>query len=202
MARHLAHTLRGAIYTIRTDGTRKRLVFAGGARLETPGYSPGGGRIVFAGAPPGRQWGIWTIHPNGTGLRAVTTYPDPSHAGSRHYPDWSPDGRHIEFLRYEDCQILFCSGPIKFIRPDGSGIHGNGSIGGTGVRYLYSPSGNRLVSRAPIGGDDSDSDCTDIVTVAVAGDDRQTVTDNCANFDSGGPRAYAFDPTWQPLPGG
>jgi len=187
---------RGVIYTVRTDGTDKRLIFASGDFPETPTYSPSGGRIVFAGKPRDRAWGIWTIRPDGTGLRPVTTNPDSNGVHSDHYPDWSPDGSQIEFLRYTDCDPRSCSGPIKFIRPDGSGIHGNGVSGGES-RYLYAPSGDRLVSAAPgFGG--YLSDCYDVFTETLAGQDRTTVTDNCANVDTAS--GFATSPSWQPLP--
>ncbi len=214
--------VNGAIYTIRTDGTRKRLVLASrgvrealGSRgvPETPTYSPDGSRIVFAGKPPHRSWGIWTIRPDGTGLRPVTTNPpstDIHNPRTDHFPDWSPDGRQIEFVRYTDCDDRFCSGPIKFIRPDGSGIHGNREIsvpsrdeGGT-RSFRYAPSGDRLVSSATEApeGIPYIPQCGDIFTVPVIGGSRTTVTHNCDNYLNGGPLAFASEPSWQPLPGG
>jgi Tol biopolymer transport system component len=192
---------RGAIYTIRTDGTRKRLVFASGAIPETPGYSPDGRRIVFAGRPNHRPWGIWTIRPDGTGRRPVTTNPPSAHyccePRTDHYPDWSPDGSQIEFVRYIDCDERSCSKAVKFIRPDGSGLHGNGEVGES--RYRYAPSGDRLVSQ--VSGPESavPPTCSDIFTVPVVGGDRTTVTDNCVGPDFFG---FAYEPSWQPLPGG
>lgn len=188
---------RGTIYTIRTDGTDKQRIFASTAMPETPGYSPGGGRIVFSGKPNHRAWGIWTIRPDGTHLRAVTTSPNSYGIHSDHYPDWSPDGKEIAFLRYTDNDPRNPFGLLKFVRPDGSGLHGNGSAGGS--RYLYAPSGDRLLS-ASAGFGGYLSDCYDVFTEPIGGGDRTTVTDNCATYDNGGPPGFATGPSWQPLP--
>lgn len=193
--------LRGVIYAIRADGTHKRLVFAGRHVPETPGYSPNGKRIVFSGKPNHRAWGIWTIRPDGGGLRPVTTDPNSYGVGSDHYPDWRPDGKKIAFLRYTDSDPRMPSGPVKFVRPDGSGIHATGASGG-GARFLYSPSGDQLVSGALGGPYPYLSDCGDVFTEPVGGGERTIVTDNCATYENGGPTGFASNPSWQPLPGG
>lgn len=199
----------GAIYTIRADGSRKRLIFASEDLSETPTYSPNGGRIVFAGKPTHRSWGIWTIRPDGTRPRPITTNPNRYRAGSDHYPDWSPDGSQIEFVRYNDCDERFCSGPIKFVRPDGSGLHGNDEISVPGndesgtQRFRYAPSGDLLVSwvyESPEGIPYLPQ-CSNIFTVPVVGGGRTSVTHNCDNYPNG-PIGFASDPSWQPLPGG
>jgi Tol biopolymer transport system component len=186
---------RGAIYTIRTDGTGKRLLFAGGAIPETPGYSPDGSRIVFAGKPNHRPWGIWTIRPDGTGLRAVTTNPRYP-AFSDRDPDWSPNGSQIVFVHTSRSDGRSPTPwPLKFVRPDGSGLHGNGEIGVDGAGYRFAPSGDILVSTAY--DDQPDPACGDIFTVPVVGGSRTLVTDNCANLTG-----LASQPSWQPLPDG
>ena len=192
-----------AIYTIRTDGTGKRLIFAGPSAPDnftsaTPSYSPDGSRIVFAGRPNGRMWGIWTIEPDGTGLRPVITKP-PGAGYYDHYPDWSPDGTQIVFVRGgPEGGRSPAPAPVKLIRPDGSGLHGTGEINFDGQGYRFSPSGDLLVSSAR----DAEPDpfCSDIFTVPVVGGARTTLTDNCVNDVDG--FGWAFDPTWQPLPGG
>jgi TolB protein len=61
------------------------------------------GLIAFAGSD-----GLYTIRPDGTGLRRVTTDP------SDHEPDWSPGGESIVFTRGE--------GVIHLVEADGNGL--------------------------------------------------------------------------------
>lgn len=194
-----------AIYTIRTDGTDRRLVFA--SRRSFPGpdwaphypaapaYSPSGKRIAFAGKPAHKPGGIWTIRTDGTDLRNVTS--DPA-SYSDHYPDWRPDGTRLALLRYTYCDPHECSGPVKFTQPDGSGIHGNGES--NSVRFRYAPSGARLVSWATEGFEYFEIYCGDIFTETVGGDGHQAVTDNCANYHNGLPSGVASESSWQPDP--
>jgi hypothetical protein len=126
---------------------------------------------VFSGTPPKHSVpGIWTIRPDGSDLRRVTR-PHPRYRQDRH-PDWSPDGRHIVFLR---C-ACFSGGrspdpsPLMFVRPDGSGLHGNGEIDVNGAAYRYAPSGDLLVSHAF--DTEPDPTCGDIFTIPVVGGTR------------------------------
>jgi len=54
-------------------------------------WSPDGKWIAFASKKTG-NWDIWIIHPDGTGLKQVTTSP-----ATDTLPDWSPDGQKIAF---------------------------------------------------------------------------------------------------------
>jgi Tol biopolymer transport system component len=96
--------LRSAIYTVNADGSGLRLV----RRMPrdrpgagTPNWSPDGRRILFSTycrfsscgqAPRGAQ--LFTVKPNGRGLRQITHLPGNSYNGA-----WSPDGRKIVFAR-------------------------------------------------------------------------------------------------------
>jgi TolB protein len=96
------------IYTIKADGTDLRLVIR--LPLDRPGggesrWSPDGSRILFSdycvfggGCPastPASGANLFTIRPNGTGLRKLTD------GNSNSYnPGWSPDGKKIVFARF------------------------------------------------------------------------------------------------------
>ena len=190
--------LRRAIYTARTDGTDRRLVFASKTSWQlgyiaypaAPEYSPSGKQIVFVGKPAHRAAGIWTIHPDGSHLRSVTTDSGNSYADD--YPDWSPSGDRIAFFRFDYCDGRTCFGQTKVIRPDGSGLYDTGLW----ERSRYSPSGERLISW------DTELDpdtfefgvCSDLIDTDTAGGDLRTVTDNCASYHNGGPEAFAVQP--------
>ncbi|MGW1179241.1 hypothetical protein ACWD4P_36615 [Kitasatospora sp. NPDC002543] len=58
-----------------------------------PNWSPKGDRIVFQRRGVGREdWSLWTVDPDGGGLRQVTGVP-----GEHTDPSWSPDGRYLVF---------------------------------------------------------------------------------------------------------
>ena len=65
-----------------------------------PAFAPGetGDRIAFSWkGPEGENWDVWLqVLGAGDPLRLTT------HPGSDHYPAWSPDGRHLAFVRYGD----------------------------------------------------------------------------------------------------
>jgi Tol biopolymer transport system component len=80
---------KAGLFAMRPDGTRLRLLLdAYRAR-----WSPRATRIVFESDKQNRP-GIWTVQPNGRGLRRLTPWRDSS-------PSWSPDGRKIVFSRNE-----------------------------------------------------------------------------------------------------
>jgi TolB protein len=57
-----------------------------------PAWSPKGDEIAFASDREDRDWEIYAIRPDGTGLRRITKIP-----GNDAHPSWSPDGAWIAF---------------------------------------------------------------------------------------------------------
>jgi TolB protein len=95
------------------------LMSAGPASATPPGEN---GRIaVRRYLNPAQTWGaIFTIRPNGTGLRRVTRPP----RGILHWePDWSADGRWITYTRFWHGRRLRSGHPpqILKIHPNGTG---------------------------------------------------------------------------------
>jgi TolB protein len=91
----------------------------------TPVWSPLGDRIAFTGFETG-DFEIYTIRPNGTGLRQLTH----THGNDSH-PVWSPDGKWIAFLSsrmgWKDESLLPWHGPqtygeIFVMRSDGTEV--------------------------------------------------------------------------------
>jgi len=80
---------------MRPNGTHVRTLLRRSDTIDTsPAWSPGGRLIAFARGLRGPSWrglGIWTIRPDGRGLRRVT------HGGGD--PAFSPDGRWLAFVQ-------------------------------------------------------------------------------------------------------
>jgi dipeptidyl aminopeptidase/acylaminoacyl peptidase len=77
------------LYRIQASGDGLQQITTGGSPAVEPAFSPGGARIAFARLGVG----IFTINPDGTGLRRLTK-------GARDtYPTWSPAGGQIAFVR-------------------------------------------------------------------------------------------------------
>jgi Tol biopolymer transport system component len=85
-----------------------------------PGWSPDGGLIVFQAPPdpvPGVEQVIYTIRPDGTGLRVLT--PEIDGTASNH-PTWSPDGSRVVFAHAPSGPN---GGDLFVINRDGTGLH-------------------------------------------------------------------------------
>jgi Tol biopolymer transport system component len=114
------------------------LVLAGPAHATFPGRN---GRIAFADANTGQ---LYTINPDGTGLRQVT-HVAPSAIASR--PDWSPDGRRIAFASIVFSGDQAVDGRLYVIDRDGSHQHPvfADTPGYRDFLPKYAPDGDRLV---------------------------------------------------------
>jgi len=82
---------QGSIWKVRADGTGLTQLTdgpGGGTDDRQPNWSPVGNRILFQRRSPGSDdWNIYTIAPDGSDLRQVTTAPFSDTDAS-----WSPDG--------------------------------------------------------------------------------------------------------------
>jgi Tol biopolymer transport system component len=104
--------------TVLTDGN--------GNHDNFPTWSPRGDEISFSSDREDGDWEIYTIHPDGTGLRRVTHIP-----GNDAHSSWSPDGKWLAFATgktgFKDEMALHPHNPqsygeIAVIRPDGSDL--------------------------------------------------------------------------------
>lgn len=84
-----------ALFVVKRDGTGLRQVTTWGSNAGNPDWSPNGSEIVFTtkeDLPPAS--GIWTIHPDGSGLTPLVKTHVPENF---HNPKWSPDGSKVIF---------------------------------------------------------------------------------------------------------
>jgi len=79
------------IYIMDTDGGNvQRLTYQGGHN-DSPAWSPTLDLIALVSRGPDGKFNVWTITPNSTHLRQLTS------VGDNENPQWSPDGLHIVF---------------------------------------------------------------------------------------------------------
>jgi Tol biopolymer transport system component len=114
------------------------LLFASPAWATFPGTN---GQITFAALPtptaPGKQ--IFTIEPNGTGLRQITHLD-----GNANTPHWSPDGTRIVFELDHPTGEPSCS--VMLMNADGSGLTDlTGNRNGCEAAPSFTPDGSRIV---------------------------------------------------------
>jgi Tol biopolymer transport system component len=82
-------TVTPQLYRIRASGGGLRQITTGAKAALDPSFSPLGRRIAFARLGVG----IFTMNPDGSGLRRLTTN------GRDSYPTWAPTGGQIAFVR-------------------------------------------------------------------------------------------------------
>jgi Tol biopolymer transport system component len=107
------------------------LGLGGPAHATTPGTN---GRIAFQ-MDFGRGAEIYTIRPNGLGIRQLTKV-----HGSAEMPDWSPDGTQIAFATEDGPSGLW------IVNADGSHLH---QVAASGWAPAFTPDGTHLVYDCP-----------------------------------------------------
>ena len=140
------------IVVVSPDGSHRRTLFRGPARLASPSWSPDSRRLVFARpARPGSglsdQGDVYMVGADGRGAHKIA-------AGAE--PAWSPSGRRIAFAR----RVEVPPGVLRYdtvwlMNPDGSGVHELAmTYQGKQLRAhqpAWSPDGTRLAVTAPFG---------------------------------------------------
>ena len=115
-----------AIFTIAIDGSDLRQITPWALDADNPEWSPNGSLIAFdapaASLLPGREQNIFTIHPDGTGLRQLTAHLGAAAEGSQGTFDasWSPDGTRMIFTHIPSTDGL---ADLYVMNRDGSGLH-------------------------------------------------------------------------------
>lgn len=82
------------LYRVQPSGAGLRQITSATLPSTAPAFSPDGKRIAFVRG----SVGIFTMNPDGTGLRRLTSNIRDS------YPAWSPDGKQLAFVRPVDKQ--------------------------------------------------------------------------------------------------
>jgi dipeptidyl aminopeptidase/acylaminoacyl peptidase len=138
-------------------------------------YPGRNGKIAYViTSPDGTSHDIWTVNPDGTGNRRITSN------GKSWHPRWSPDGKLIAFERNKDIYIM---------TPTGSLVR-RVTTTGRAHQPTWSPNGRRIAFVNVLANGHGD-----IFTVAATGGPVTRVTRDAATT-CGDDR-----PTWSPLGG-
>jgi Tol biopolymer transport system component len=125
--------LGGSLWVANVDGSDAYELDTGDVRpWSQADWSPDGSRILFSTERLQRSGALWTINPDGSGLRKL--FEDPSGRFAI-YPVWSPDGEKIMFsLHPTNDAFEHRDNEIYAINADGSGL--TLVIGGPGYKYV------------------------------------------------------------------
>jgi Tol biopolymer transport system component len=96
---YVSQGYREDLYIMRADGTGRRQLTDDVYIDRFPKWSPDGKTIAFYSSRSGRNE-IWSIHPDGSGLRRLTEI-------ESGFPSWSPDGRRIAASNLEQGTFIF-----------------------------------------------------------------------------------------------
>ena len=110
-------TLSSGLWVINVaTGAAREIVHFDNEGSSAPAWSPDGRTIAFNRPIHGTEEAhMWTVRPNGTGLRQLTRQPV-----STDQPSWSPDGRRLALAIPRGPEVL--PRDIATIRADGSGL--------------------------------------------------------------------------------
>lgn len=168
------------LFTIGADGSGERAVTESpGVMDRQPVWSPNGREIAFSrgGNAAEERGDIFTIRPDGTHLRALT-----STAADEESPDWSPDGHRIAFTSDRDARDTQWD---VYVIGRGGGRADRVTYAGCGGP-AWSPDGRNVACPSDRTGD------PEIWTMRADGSQPHNRTQSPSSAD--------VSPDWQPLP--
>jgi TolB protein len=132
--------------------------------LSRDAWSPGGQKILFQRRAKGKNWEIFAINADGSGLRDLTG--NQSHDIDA---DWSPDGRRIVFrtARHGKWELYL-------MNADGSGQRRLTHTAGNESRPSWSPDGGKIAFTREVGGN------FDLYVMNADGSGQRRLTPNSA----------------------
>jgi len=167
------------LMTMRADGTHESNLTRSPGVVDHYGiWSPDGREIVFALDDSGLENDIYTIRPDGSHLRPLTSTPT-----DEEHPDWSPDGQRIAF--HADAAMPGEQWDIYVMRRDGS--FPTRLTTATGYHPAWSPNGRKIIFVS-----DGLTDDVELYTMRADGSRLKQRTERPEGKDN--------HPDWQPVP--
>ena len=163
------------LFTIASDGgAERRLTDSPRVDDLQPNWSSRG-RIVFTSDRDGDDLEIYTMRPDGSRVRRLT-----SSKLNEEFPNWSPNGRAIAFHRERDGNF-----DVYRMRRDGSRVKRLTTAGTGDGLPAFSPNGRLIAFFSESGGS------SDLFTMRRGGGGKTNRTNN---------EAFEFAPDWQARP--
>ena len=182
--RRIAFNREGTIHVIDAEGSNERPVGPGGF----PAWSPDGTRIVFKGFFDSDD-GIFVMNADGSGLHRLISgdFANPGSHDEVAWPEWSPDGRQISFVRTPEYDS-FEPWALYVMNADGSNPRNLDVLrsveGGLAEVHNWSPDGSRIAFGVIL-------DVWTIASVSSSGDEFRV-------HHRDQPEGVATHPDWSP----
>ena len=167
---------KSGLYLVPAAGGVEQLI---ASLVFDPHWSPDGSRILVRRYIANGESDIYSVRPDGTDLRRLTTQP-----GDELEPQWSPDGR--QFLYYRSGGFGPLPGELWVARADGSR-----------ARKLDVPTSAGHARWAPDAKRIAYNDANAIWVINADGSGAHAISPNCAANVCSGPALYAY-PAWSP----
>ena len=107
---------RQDLFTIGADGSGERRLVQRISDFQTPNWSPEGSLIAFVKELPHYVSAVYTVRPDGTGLKRISVSPGRE---SSNEPAWSADGATLLYTRW---RYRFGGGTDVFVTTPGAGV--------------------------------------------------------------------------------
>jgi Tol biopolymer transport system component len=135
------HIVPGGIYVMAADGTGEKRVPGQPGESGGPRWSPDGRTIAFFSLSAAGT-SLYTVRPDGSGLRMVLAGKAPSH--EPFYPDWSPDGQKLAFLSGHLCQQGVCNARLSILDLAGGSVSDVADASNAYLAPAWSPDGSEI----------------------------------------------------------
>jgi Tol biopolymer transport system component len=131
-----APALRNRLFVMRSDGSGARAVRGVSPGAGAPTWSPSGKEIAFWQSGNTGRGAIYSVRPDGSGLRKIV-------ADADYGASWSPDGKRVLFARAFDIYVVNANGSNvrRLTRASGHAYY----------EPTWSPDGRRIVFRSELG---------------------------------------------------
>jgi Lysyl oxidase/WD40-like Beta Propeller Repeat len=176
--RSIAYTIGNALYVRSLEGDDTRRIARDGVDIFRPSWSPDGKRIAYSVDRADQTAHIWVVPARGGRPNLLTT----GDVRDLH-PAWSPGGRFIAFVRYEN--IVSPISHLWLMEADGTEAHPVFADAEHHASPAWSPSGGRIAFSRGL------EEAAELYTVGLDGTRLRRLTEN---------RVADDEPDWSVVP--